>query len=251
MNQRFISIAEAGLKIQNPFSEAKMQALGEICQRLGYLQPRRRLLDLGCGQGELVCRWAQQFGVKATGVDPNAEFIEVARRRAIELAVTLQVEFIQVDAVQFPLSHPYYDMVCCLGAAEITGSITYAIHLMRKALKDEKQGLLLVGMPFWVREPNQTAADAMGITMGTFQTLPVIYDLFERSGVDLVNMVFADDEGWDRYQTHHWMQVRSWLRNNPDDPDIENFRKMIEDWKRSYLVYRGNFGWGVFLLETR
>ena len=50
----------------------------------------------------------------------------------------------------------------------------------------------------------------------------------------------------------HYIEAQvEWLGENPDDPDAAAFKVEIEDWKRSYLVYRGHFGWGVFLLQVK
>ena len=89
----------------------------------------------------------------------------------------------------------------------------------------------------------------MGISPDQVPTLPALYDLFREAGVQLLNMVLTDEEGWDRYQTYHWVKIHRWLQENPDDPDAAQFKLEVEDWKRSYLVYRGHFGWGVFLLR--
>jgi SAM-dependent methyltransferase len=248
MDMRFIEISEAGVRIQNPFSEERLMFLGKMCQELGYMRPGSRLLDLACGHGEMLCRWAQLYGIFGTGVDMNPVFIATARRRAEELSVAPRVEFLHTDAALDTQNPPAYDIVSCLGATEIGGGVAGTIQLMRKALKDERKGLLLVGEPFWNREPNQQAADAMGIQPGDFSTLPGLYEIFDKAGVLLLNMVLTDDEGWDRYQTHHWVKIHKWLKANPGDPDAAKFRTDIEDWKRYYMVYRGQFGWGVFLL---
>ncbi len=234
-----------------PFSEAKFLLLGEMCQALGYLQPGSRLLDLACGRGELLSRWAERYGIIGTGVDISPTFIEAARQRAAELGVGSQVEFIQADAVQYAPDLHSYDVVSCLGAMEIGGSTSATITLMRRALKNDRAGLLLAGEPFWNREPNEQAANAMGISPDQVLTLPALYDSYEQAGVRLLNMVLTDDEGWDRYQTAHWTNIHRWLEENPNDPDAAQFKMEIEDWKRSYLVYRGHFGWGVFLLGVK
>jgi hypothetical protein len=251
MSLRFFEISEAGVRIQNPFSEQKLMLLGEICHQLGYLQPGIQLLDLACGQGEMLCRWAQRYGIAGTGVDLGGAFLEAACQRAEELDVGSQVEFVKGDACEYAQTSQAYDVVSCLGATEIGGGTVGTIRLMRKALKDEPQGLLLVGDLFWNREPDAKAAEAMGISPEDVATLPELYDRFDEAGVQLLNMVLTDDEGWDRYQTHHWVKIHEWLGENPDDPDAAAFKVEIEDWKRSYLVYRGHFGWGVFLLRVK
>jgi SAM-dependent methyltransferase len=241
---RFFEISEEDIGIQNPFPDAKLNLVGEICRTLGHLQPGGRMLDLACGQGEMLCRWAQQYGIGGTGVDISGAFLNAARRRAGELGVASQVEFVQQDVVEYLQSPPAYDVVSCVG-----GGIVGTINLMRKALKEG--GLLLIGDLFWEREPNDAAAAAMGMATGDVQTLPALYDQFGAAGAVLLNMVVADLEGWDRYQTYHWVKIHQWLQAHPDDPDAAQFRAEIEDWKRSYLVYRGHFGWGMFLLRVK
>jgi cyclopropane fatty-acyl-phospholipid synthase-like methyltransferase len=73
MSMRFFEIVEAGIRIQNPFSEEKLMLVGEICHKLGYLQPGVRLLDLACGQGEMLSRWARLYGITGTGVDRRCQ----------------------------------------------------------------------------------------------------------------------------------------------------------------------------------
>jgi len=248
---RFFEISEAGIRIMNPFSEARLMLVGELARALGCLQPGIRLLDLACGQGELLSRWAQRYGITGTGVDISQAFVEAALQRAAELGVASQVEFIQGDVAQSAQNLTGYDVVSCLGAMDIGGSTAATLNLMKKALKDGRDGLLLVGEPFWNREPNTQAALAFGIKPGDVLTLPALYELFDQAGLQLLNMVLTDEEGWDRYQTYHWARIHQWLQENPDDPDAAQFRMEIEDWKRSYLIYRGHFGWGVFLLRVK
>lgn len=251
MSSRFFDISEAGIRIQNPFSEEKLMLVGEICHTLGHLQPGTRLLDLGCGQGEMLSRWAQLYGITGTGVDISEPFLEMARQRAEELGVAPQVEFVQGDAAQYVQDSHAYDVVSCIGATETGGGTIGAINLMRRALADERRGLLLVGELFGNREPNDDAAQAMGVKPDEVPTLPSLYDLFDKAGVQLLNMVLTDEEGWDRYQTYHWTKIHQWLRENPGDPEAAQFKLEIEDWKRSYLAYRGHFGWGVFVLRVK
>jgi len=55
-------ISEADHRILNPFTEEKLMTLGAV-SRVG---PSTRILDLACGKGELLCRWAQAFGARTT-----------------------------------------------------------------------------------------------------------------------------------------------------------------------------------------
>lgn len=63
MSLRFHEIAESGHRVLNPFSEEKLDLLGEIT-RVGE---NTRLLDLACGKGELLCRWAAAHRITGLG----------------------------------------------------------------------------------------------------------------------------------------------------------------------------------------
>jgi hypothetical protein len=48
---------------------------------------------------------------------------------------------------------------------------------------------------------------------------------FDNLGYDVVEMVLADQEGWDRYEAAKWLTMRRWLEENPDDdmaPEVRN-----------------------------
>src|SRR5882757_7463625 len=94
MSLRHHEIAEAGHRILNPFSEEKLMLLGEICR----LEEGARQLDLACGKGEMLSRWAQRYGIGGVGVDLSEVFLAGARGRAVELGVSGRVRFERGDA---------------------------------------------------------------------------------------------------------------------------------------------------------
>lgn len=78
MTLRFHEIAEANHRILNPFTDEKLMLLGEVCR----LEAGQRQLDLACGKGEMLCRWAQRFGIEGVGVDLSEVFLAAAQARA-------------------------------------------------------------------------------------------------------------------------------------------------------------------------
>jgi hypothetical protein len=112
--------------------------------------------------------------------------------------------------------------------------------------------LLLVGEPYWVDDPPPEAFEAIaGGDREQFTTLAGTHERFERAGLELIEMVAADLEGWDRYAAPQWRAVSDWLRAFPDDPDVETIRTMHEKTRREYLAYtRRYLGWGVFVLRS-
>lgn len=247
MTLRFHEIAETYHRILNPFTDEKLILLGHI---MG-LQPGIAILDLACGKGEMLCRWAQVFGTVGVGVDLSHSFTAAARERALELGVDKTVEFIQGEASTYPQPDHQFDVVSCLGASWIGGGLVGTLELMKCALRDE-HSLLLVGEPYWIDVPPFDAYEELDVKVDEFETLEGTLDRFEMAGLDLLEMVLADGNDWDRYAAAQWMTVKNWLRDNPDDPDAEALREWITQDQRAYLKYsRRYFGWGVFVLRQQ
>jgi SAM-dependent methyltransferase len=236
-------ISEAGNRILNPFSDNKLMLLGEVCR----LRAGRHQLDLACGKGEMLCRWAARFGIEGLGVDISEVFLAVARKRADELGVADQVRFVSGDAGRFEAHARSYDIVSCIGATWIGGGLAGTIDLMRPALRPG--GLMLVGEPYWTEPPPKDAFTAMGCKPEDFTSLAGTLDRFEAAGMRLVEMVIADGDTWDRYVASQWWTVSQWLETHRDDPDAPAMREFLDKSRRSHLEYgRRYLGWGVFVL---
>jgi hypothetical protein len=239
-------IAEAEHRILNPFTDEKLMLLGELCR----LAPGARQLDLACGKGEMLCRWAARFGVAGHGVDISSVFLAAARSRAAELRVADRVSFEQADAAAAVPAHASFDVVSCIGATWIGGGLTGTIDLMRPAVRAD--GLVLVGEPYWKRPPPAEASRALGLPGDDWASLDGTLDRFEAAGAELVEMVLADGDSWDRYEASQWWTVERWLRENPGHPDAGEMREYLVSSRRSHLRYQRRYlGWGVFVLRLR
>ena len=241
-------IAEADLRVLNPFSEDKLMLLGEVCR----LEPGMRQLDLCSGKGELLCRWAQRWGTGGVGIDISTVFVPLAQARADQLGVADRVRFERGDAAQPSadvLAAAPYDVVSCIGATWIGNGLVGTIELMRPLVRPD--GLILVGEPFWFSE--STAADQAAVSESpeAFATLSGTLDRFTSTGLELVEMVLADHDSWDRYSATQWWTVERWLRANPDHPGHDEMRAYLVDGRRQYLAARRDrLGWGVFVLRA-
>ncbi len=69
---------------------------------------------------------------------------------------------------------------------------------------------------------------------------------------DVVEMVLAGQEGWDRYEAAKWLTMRRWLDANPDDDFAKEVRATLTLEPQRYAAYtREYLGWGVFALMAR
>lgn len=245
---KYYEIAESGHRIQGPFSLAKLELLGDICR------PQRgmRHLDIACGQGELLTRWAQQYGTRGTGVDMSAVFIANARQRALERGVTDQTEFVISDAVAYVQDSHDYDIVSCIGASWIGNGTIGTLDLMKKALKPGADSLLIIGEIYWQKPPPPEVCAAMGVDCDDWAMgLDGLFDRFDQAGVRVVNFIMADDDSWDRYFGLRLQTGHDWLRAHPDHEDALGLSQWLDDSLREYIRYERPYcGWGVFVLKV-
>jgi SAM-dependent methyltransferase len=244
MSLRFHEIAESGHRILNPFTDEKLNLLGEICR----ITPGMRHLDLACGKGEMLTRWAARYGSRGAGVDISEVFLTAARKRAAELDVVDEVRFIEANAATYEDEPHSYDIVSCIGATWIGDGLTGTLALMRRWLRPG--GLALVGECYWTSPPPPEAYASLQLTPDLFTSLSGTAARIEEADFELVEMVLADQDTWDRYVASQWWTLSEWLRENPTDPDAAALREFLNQSRRAHLEYgRQYLGWGVFVLR--
>ncbi len=244
---RIFTITESAHRIHNPYTAGKLAMLGAALR----LNAQNRILDLGSGSGELLCTWARDYGITGIGVDMSRLFSEQAKQRAAELGVADRVAFIHDDAAGY-IADVKVDVAACIGATWIGGGLDGTIELLEKSLC--AGGIILVGEPYWLQVPSseETARGCLASSIADFRTLPELVAHFQDLNYDVVEMVLADLEGWDRYEAAKWLTMRRWLDANPDDDLAKEIRDELTAEPLRYVTYsREYLGWGVFALMAR
>lgn len=244
---RIFNITESAHRIHNPFTSEKLATLGAALR----LERGTSVLDLGSGSGEMLCTWARDYGISGTGIDLSQLFSMQAQLRAEELGVADRVSFIHGDAAGH-VADERVGVAACLGATWIGGGVAGTIALLAKSL--DAGGIILIGEPYWRRVPPSEAA-AKGCLAGSisdFLLLPGLLTSFGKLGYDVVEMVLADQDGWDRYEAAKWLTMRRWLDANPEDDFAKEVRAQLTSEPERYATYtREYLGWGVFALMAR
>ena len=244
---RIFNITESAHRIHNPFTPEKLATLGAVLR----LEKGTRVLDLGSGSGEMLCTWARDYGIIGTGIDMSRLFTEQAKLRAEELGVADRVKFIHGDAAGY-VADDKAGVAACLGATWIAGGVLGTIELLAQSLRTG--GIILIGEPYWRQLP-PTEDVARGCLVGSisdFLTLPELLASFGPLDYDVVEMVLADQDGWDRYEAAKWLTMRRWLEANPHDEFAKDVRAKLTSEPGRYAAYtREYLGWGVFALMTR
>jgi SAM-dependent methyltransferase len=244
---RTFVIAESGHRIHNPIDSRKLADFGRALR----LAPGTTMLDLASGSGEMLCTWARDHRVRGTGVDISTAFLAKANARAEELGVAGRVAFVHGDAAGHVAAEPV-DVAACIGATWIGGGTAGTVELLQRSLKPG--GLMLIGECYWrLAPPDEATVKACHVASeDDLFDLPGLADHFGGLGYDVVEMMLADQDSWDRYRAAQWLNVRDWLDANPGHELYAELRAELDAAPLAYVSHeRPYLGWGVFALRRR
>lgn len=244
---RIFNVSESAHRIHNPLTPEKLATLGAALR----MEPETDVLDLGSGSGEMLCTWARDHGIRGTGIDMSPLFTAQAKQRAGELGVADRVAFIHGDAAGH-VADEKVGVAACVGATWIGGGVAGTVELLARSLLPG--GIILIGEPYWLRLPaSEKIAKGCGASsIADFLTLPALLVTFGKLGYDIVEMVLANQDSWDRYEASKWLTMRRWLDSNPDDDFAKVVRAQLTSEPERYATCtREYLGWGVFALMAR
>jgi ubiquinone/menaquinone biosynthesis C-methylase UbiE len=109
---------------------------------LNLMGPLRdsRILDVGCGDGALLCTTASRGSV-AIGVDPDPAMVTAARSRAREMGVSVTLLQGSVERLAFP--DATFDVVTAVTVLCFVSDVAGAVREMARVLRPG--GLLVLG----------------------------------------------------------------------------------------------------------
>ncbi len=247
MSPSFADIAAAHQYLPNPLSADHLAWLARVCE----VDAGTRLLDLGCGGGELLNQWARNYELKGTGVDESSTLIQLAQTRANDLEVWSQVHFVVSDVLGYPQQFHQYNIVSCLNVGAWDVPLAELLGTLQPALKDNQTGLILLGQSYWQRVPPPDVLTALGVEAGALYDLADLVAAFDALGMNLVDMLILERGAWDSYYAQQWRAVQRWLKDNPAHQDAPRLAAELAAVRHSYLKYeREHVGWGVFVLEA-
>jgi SAM-dependent methyltransferase len=230
-------VAHAGIDLMNPLTPAKLDEVIEVLA----LPAGARVLDLGCGKGELLKRLAARYEIRGIGVDRSPALLDEARRRAPG-----GVTYVVADLSAFATGAPF-DLAASLGAS-VGG---YRATLERLARHLHPGGLALLGEGYWRADPSRAYLAALEAKRDEMPDYPGLFAAAAEHGLEPRYAVTASVDDFDRYEWRWSLNGERYAAAHAGEPGVDDFLAWIRNGRRRYVELGGRhtLGFGLFLFE--
>lgn len=230
--------------VLNPMSTTKIEELIELLN----LESQAEVLDIACGKGEILTRIAERYTVSGVGVDISPFFVTDAKQSLKQRVPNSRIEIINMDGADYKPDR-LFDLSMCIGASWIYKGHKETLRALKSMTKPS--GRILVGEPFWLKEPEQAYLTAAGVTRQDFSTHYENVQAGTEEDLILLYTLVSNQDDWDRYTALRWYSTAKFAEENTDDPDVTEIVKRIDREKATYLQWgRDTVGWAIYLFQN-
>ncbi len=236
-----MAISHKYMEILNPSTPEKIIKLGKMLGMKGG----SRVIDFGCGTGEPLALWSQEFGIRGVGVDISEGFCQRARQKLAAKGLSDRIEIVRSAGAEFAFEPGSFDVATCIGATFVFGGYRETIAAMKRAIGPD--GKLGIGEVYW-------AGDAIPPEYAQRETsCHTEWELLQwtrEQGFELEYVIRASPDDWDRYLSDNWHGLLRWLEENPDHPDRDQVFRHLRNDQDDYVRYQRKYlGWAMYVLR--
>ncbi len=245
MSWKFFHITHKYHTILNPSSPEKLDRLVSLLK----LEPDANVLEIAAGKGELITRIIERYGVSGVAVDLSPDHSRDARATFAQRIPHANLTFLEMDGAAYQPDKPEsFDLTLCLGASWIWNGHRGTLAALKAMTKPG--GLIAVGEPFWLQEPDPEFLKRGGYERDTFASHYQNFLTGQELGLNLLYTIVSDHYEWDNYYSLYWYAGDEYIRTHPDDPDLPEFKAWLEDGRDQYLRWeRDTLGWAIYLFR--
>jgi len=230
--------------VLNPMSTIKIDELIELLN----LKSQAEILDIACGKGEILARIAERYTISGVGVDISPFFVADAKQNLKQRVPNSRIEILNMDGADYKPDR-LFDLSMCIGASWIYKGHQETLRALKSMTKPS--GLILVGEPFWLKEPEEAYLTAAGETRDDFGTHYENVQAGTEEDLILLYSLVSNQDDWDRYSALRWYSTAKFAEENTDDPDVTEIVKQIDREKATYLQWgRDTVGWAIYLFQN-
>ena len=240
---KFYDVTHRYHEVCNPTGRAKLDELVGLLR----LNPGSAVLDIACGKGELLTRLAERYEISGIGVDISPYCVTDAEQKLRERVPGAQIEIINMDGAEYSPDQ-LFDLAMCIGASWVYKGHRGTLSALKTMTKPD--ALILVGEPFWLKDPDDAYLVAEDLTRDMFGTHYENVLVGEDEGLFPLYTMVSNQDDWDRYETFQWYAAEKYASDNPDDPDVSEILTRVARGRTNYLQWgRDTLGWAMYLFR--
>lgn len=246
---RITHITHGDLALHNPVAPAK---LDETLDRVD-LRPGDRVVDIGCGQGEVLIRLLERhssLGLSAIGNDLSEPAILAGRERAARRVPDADLDLRCEDASATPLEAGSFGLAICIGSSHALGGLEPMMERLGELVRPG--GFVLVGDGYWRADPPDAYLEALGgATRDELPELSGLQAAGEAAGLRPVWTITSSEDDWDRYEWSLIANGERWAFEHPGDELTAPLLAWVDRARRRYTGEGGRSSLGFALVLFR